>query len=98
MVKSIEWNKRALRKMRETVAYLKTEFSDNTANKYVDNVYDVIERLKDYPFLGRPVVTTKTVRFIGIDEHRQMFYRLDGTTLYISNFFDTRQDPYKRPY
>lgn len=83
MVKSVEWNKTALRKMRETVTYLQTEVSDSSANKYVDSVYYQIERIKDQPFLGRPVVTTKTVRFIRVDKHRQMFYRLDGTTLYI---------------
>ena len=98
MVKSVEWNKAALRKMRETVTYLKTEVSNSTANKYVDNVYYAIERIKDQPFIGRPAVTTKTVRFIGIDKHRQMFYRVNGTTLYITNFVDTRQNPDKRPY
>ena len=98
MVKSVEWNRKALRKMRETVMYLKTEVSDSAAKKYADNVYGVIERLKDQPFIGRPVPTTKTVRFIRVDKNRQMFYRLDGTTLHISNFFDTRQDPDKRPY
>ena len=29
---------------------------------------------------------------------RIVFYRVDGKTLIISYFFDTRQDPSKRPF
>jgi plasmid stabilization system protein ParE len=98
MVKSVKWSKRALKTMREIVTYLQINASDKVANDFIDAVYDQLERLKEQPFIGRPVVKKKTVRFIKIDKHRQMFYRPSGTTMYISDFFDTRQDPEKRPY
>lgn len=40
----------------------------------------------------------KTVRFINLDKHRQMFYRVHGSTAFITDFFDVRQNPDKRPY
>jgi plasmid stabilization system protein ParE len=98
MVKSVKWNNRALRKMRDIINYLKTNVSNKVANDFVDAVYYQINRLREQPEIGRPVVTTKTIRFINVDKHRQMFYRIKGSTLHISNFFDTRQDPDKRPY
>lgn len=98
MVKSVKWNKRALKTMREIVTYLQINASDKVANDFIDAVYYQLERLKEQPYIGRPVVRTKTVRFIKIDKHRQMFYRPSGTTIYISDFFDTRQHPDKRPF
>ena len=38
MAKKIEWNKRALRKIREITFYLQTEVSDKAANNFVDAV------------------------------------------------------------
>ena len=35
---------------------------------------------------------------LNIDKNRQMFYSVNGSTLFIVAFFDTRQDPMKRPY
>ena len=98
MVKSVKWNKRALQKMREIVNYLQINASDKVANGFADAVYYQISRLRKQPEIGRPVVTTKTIRFINVNKHRQLFYRIKGSTLHIANFFDTRQDPDKRLY
>jgi plasmid stabilization system protein ParE len=98
MVKTIKWNERALRKMREIIDYLKYEVSDKVANDFIEDVYFQIRRLKEHPEIGRPVVTTKSIRFIRVDKHRRMYYRLKGSTIHIANFFDTRQNPDKRPY
>jgi plasmid stabilization system protein ParE len=98
MVKSIKWNKQALLSLHDIVGYLQAKATDKVANNFVDAVYFQIERLKKQPQLGRPVPTKKTIRFLNIDKHRQMFYRMKGTTLHIANFFDTRQNPNKRPY
>jgi hypothetical protein len=50
------------------------------------------------PGSGRPTTTSKTVRFINIAKHRQMFYRQSGKNLHIVAFFDVRQHPDKRPF
>lgn len=48
--------------------------------------------------MGRPTKKTKTVRQINIDKYRKMYYRIEGRTLIISDFFDVRQDPDKLRY
>lgn len=87
-----------MRKLREIVQYLQTEISDNAANNFVDAVYHQIDLLSKQPFIGRRELSMKIVCFVNIDKHRQMFYRVTGSTLHIANFFDTRQNPKKRPY
>ncbi len=98
MAKTIKWNKRALRKIREITGFLQTEVSDKAANNFVDAVYHQIRLLDKQPLIGRRELSMKTIRFVNVDKHRQMFYRVKGSTLHIVNFFDTRQNPKKRPY
>ena len=98
MVKTVRWHKKALKALRNIVTYLQDEASDKTANRFIDTIYREIDSLKTYPEKGRKSPKRKTIRFINVDKHRQLFYRVNGTTLYISNIFDTRQNPNKRPY
>ena len=41
---------------------------------------------------------TKSIRVLNFGKHYQLYYRIEGKSLYISNFFNTRQDPKKRPF
>lgn len=98
MAKTVVWNKRVLRTLRSIVNYLQDEVSEKAANNFIDTVYRQIDSLAKYPEKGRRALKTKTIRFVNIDEHRQIFYRVKGTQLHIADFFDTRQNPNKRPY
>jgi plasmid stabilization system protein ParE len=98
MVKKIIWNKRGQNTFDDTINYLHDEVSQQSAETFFNIVYDKIDKLVKQPFIGRKVGSTKSVRVINLDKHRQMFYRIVGTTLYISYFFDTRQNPNKRPF
>ena len=55
-------------------------------------------QLEQQPYSGRQSPKLKTVRLVNIDAHRQMAYRIHGTTLFITNFWDMRQNPKKRPF
>ena len=98
MVKKVKWNNLATSSLSQIAEYLESEASYQTAIRFVTLVYDKIEILKKYPEMGRRAPKTKTIRFIKIDKTRRMYYRKNGTTLYIVWFFDTRQDPAKNPY
>ena len=98
MAKTVIWSKRSLKILRETVTYLRDEASEKAANNFIDTVYRHIDSLTKYPEKGRRELKTKTIRFVNIDAHRQMFYRIKGNKLHIADFFDTRQNPNKRPY
>ena len=84
--------------MDDLVDYYAQQHSFQTAQKLIRAVHSKIERLKDQPLIGRRVLTKKTVRFILVDDKLRMYYRIHGTTIFITTFFDTRQNPSKRPY
>lgn len=98
MVKRVRWNKRAIVKLDGWVDYLEQEVSFQSASILLKNVRDKIEILKKQPTIGRAVKSMKTVRFVNIDKNRHLFYRVQSTTIFITDLFDVRQNPNKRPY
>lgn len=98
MVTKIIWNKRAIATFDEITIYLLDNFSLQTAQNFFDGVYDKIDWVCKHPTSGRKVRDTKTLLSVNFGKHHQLYFRTKGKTLYICDFFDTRQDPSKRPY
>lgn len=98
MVKKIKWNNAANKTFDEVTEYLQENFSTLAAQNFANNVYDKIDMLVKGLTVGRKSPKAKSVMILRIDKHRQMFYRMSGTSLIIIDFWDTRQDPKKRPY
>jgi plasmid stabilization system protein ParE len=98
MVKKIEWSKTALVELNQMLTYLQDEVSENAADKFADLVKLKLSQLAANTFDGRPVPTRTNIRFILLGKYRRLYYRRHGLILYITRFYDTRQDPSKRPY
>jgi plasmid stabilization system protein ParE len=98
MVKKIKWNKAADRTFDQTTDYLQDNFSTLSAENFANLVYERIDQVVKGLTVGRVSTKEKSVMILKLDKNRQMYYRLNGTTLTIVDFWDTRQDPNKRPY
>ena len=98
MVTKIIWTKAADKTFDAITAYLDEKASLQAAQKFAQLVYDKIDTLVKHPTLGRKVATTKSVRVVNFGKYHQLYYRIEGKTLIISNFFDTRRDPKNRPF
>ena len=98
MVKTIKWNKAADKTFDDITEYLQTEYSSQSAENFAHLVYKRIDQLVQGLTVGRVSPKSKTVMILKLDKYKHMYYRLVGTTLTIVDFWDTRQDPSKRPY
>jgi plasmid stabilization system protein ParE len=98
MVKKIKWNKAADKTFDEITAYLQTHYSTQSAENFANLVYKRIDQVTKGLTVGRVSQRTKAVMILKLDKHKQMYYRLVGTTLTIVDFWDTRQDPKKKTY
>jgi plasmid stabilization system protein ParE len=98
MVTRVEWTDTAFNRYRDIIFYYKQHDAKQAALQFEKAVFSKIDRLKQYPTIGRQSKVFKTVRLINIDDKRQMSYRIKGKTLFICNFWDMRQDPQKRPF
>lgn len=98
MAKQVVWTKNGLNKYGEIISYLQEAFSQNTAAKLDKTVKEKLAQLAQYPEIGQGSKRHKSVRFIRIDKHRRLYYRVSGNRLFVVYFFDTRQDPSKNLY
>jgi plasmid stabilization system protein ParE len=98
MVSKVKWNKAADKTFDLVTEYLQEHYSTQSAMNFANLVYKKIDMLEKGLTVGRLSPKAKTVMILKLDKHRQMFYRLVGTTLTIVDFWDTRQDPRRRPY
>jgi plasmid stabilization system protein ParE len=99
MVKVIIWTQTAQRVFDGIIDYSITHAdSSEPAKKFFLEVYHQIDKISNHPTRGHRVKGTKSMRFLNFSKHYEIHYRMSGHTLYISNFFDTRQHPDKRPY
>ena len=98
MVTKVIWNKAASRTFDNITTYMVDNNSLQAAQNFATAVYEKIDYIIKYPFIGRTVRGTKSLRMLNFSKHYHIYFRVHGTTLYISDFFDARQDPNKRPY
>jgi plasmid stabilization system protein ParE len=95
MVQRLIITKTAGRSLEAILLYLEDNFSLTTAQKLAAKVDEKVQLLFKQPYVGRPSSKAKTVRKIAISKHLMMYYRVVGSSLVISDFFDTRQNPDK---
>ena len=98
MAKKIKWNNRALNTFHDVAVYLEEEYSTKSSEKFVQTIFTKIEALQKYPTIGRKAPNRKTIRFVIVEKHYRLYYRVSGATLIICSLFDTRQNPNKNIY
>lgn len=98
MVTKIIWTKAADKKFDATTTYLQDNGSLQAAQNFAKTVYEKIDLIVKHPTLGRKLADSKSMRVLNFGKYYQLYYRIEGKSLYISNFFNTRQDPKKRPF
>jgi plasmid stabilization system protein ParE len=98
MVNKIEFSRHALSELSEIITYLQDNASEQASERFGNLVKKQLIQLRSNTMEGRPVPSLKTIRFVRIGKYHRMYYRKHGLTLHITHFFDTRQDPSKRPY
>jgi plasmid stabilization system protein ParE len=92
------WTKKAQKEFDAILTYLEREASEQAAENFYQIVGEKLNRLEKYPESGRLVEIQRQIRVVNLDKYRQMAYRFKGKFLYISHFYDMRQNPDKRPY
>jgi plasmid stabilization system protein ParE len=97
MAKTITWKPKASQQYRELVGYLKDEFSEATAQKFIEKVTAKMTLLEHYPESGQ-TTRFKTVHRVKIGKYNSFYYRIAGSKIIILFIWDGRIDPDKNPY
>jgi plasmid stabilization system protein ParE len=97
MDKTITWKPKAIQQYHDLVQFLKDEFSEATAEKFVEKVTAKMAQLERYPESGL-ATRLKTVRRAKVGKLNSFYYRISGTKVIILFVWNARQDPKNNPY
>ncbi len=97
MAKRIVVTKRAAKNFNEIAIYLEGNFSFAAAENFIQNATKMMERIAQHPTIGRRRDKKSTLRYVNMDDYRQIYYRSYGDKVSIVDIFDVRQSPDKRP-
>jgi plasmid stabilization system protein ParE len=93
----IAWTKKAQKRMGEILDYIQLEFGDNARETFRAKTKDFTRLLSEFPEIGTLEIKERNLRGFQITKQTRVFYRIKDERIIILTFFDSRQDPKKRP-
>ena len=88
----------AKKSLKQHYNYYKKQVSQMLAEKLKEELIFAIESLKTHPHIGQIEEGLSSLnlghRYI-VKRHYKIIYRIDNEVIYITDFFDSRQDPFK---
>jgi plasmid stabilization system protein ParE len=79
MVQQITWNLEAEETLESTLIYLQDNYSTSVAERFLEEIYKLIDKLIKHPESGRRSTIDTRVMIAKIDTYRIMYYDFDGT-------------------
>ena len=93
----VKWNERAISQRSQIAAYIRQNFGAKRKIRFLQEVREAVQRLKRSPHIGQidPLFSgrAKTYRSVIINGLNKMAYYIEGDTIRIAGFWDTRQEP-----
>jgi len=98
MALEIEWSKRADKSFDRIIDFLQAEWGDQVVKAFVKKIYDFLEILAEFPEIGSIQVQERGIRGFTVIKQVIVFYKIQGKSIILIDFFDTRQNPKKKKY
>ena len=93
----VVWTKTAQKRLQEILVYIQEEFGDNAKQQFRSRTMDFTMILQEFPEMGTLEIKAKNLRGFQLTKQTRVYYRIKGEQITILTFFDSRQDPKKRP-
>jgi len=91
----IAWTSNALRELKETIAYLKANFSDKEIAKLSRKIENFTEIISQNPYIF-PKSDSKNIHKLVILKFNTIYYRIKNDRVEILSFFSNRQSQDKK--
>ncbi len=83
----------ASKKLTEIIAYLKENWSDETANKFIKKFREKIIQITEYPNSCPQSHELEGLFKLVIEKHTSLYYRINNRDIEIITVIDNRQNP-----
>lgn len=88
----IIWSGEAAKDYHQNIGYLLESWSEKSAMNFINEVDSVLEIIKERPEVY-PLSGYRSVRKAVIRKQITLFYKLEGTRVYLVRFWNNYQDP-----
>jgi len=92
VVREIIWNKKATLQFQIIQEYLSQKWGEQSERKFTRRLFDFLDILQKYPFIGEVQYANKDVRGFVLSSQTKLFYKVTTNAIYILAFYDTRCD------
>lgn len=94
---NVFWTRRSKTRFQEISEFITVKFGDQSSEKFRNKVFNFIELLERFPELGMMEVPEKNIRGFQVSKQTRIFYRINKDHISLLTFFDSRQNPNKKP-
>ncbi|HRK53158.1 MAG TPA: type II toxin-antitoxin system RelE/ParE family toxin [Cyclobacteriaceae bacterium] len=91
------WTEKAKARMAEILDHIELEFGIASRQSFREKAKDFTRLLIEFPEIGTLEIKDKNLRGFQLTKQTRIFYRIKKDQIVILTFFDSRQDPKKRP-
>ena len=98
MEKEVIFSKDALEQIQAVWRYIDENLSSQAAESLLEQIDGKVEWIRKHPETGHLSEHSPQVRYVLVGKHRRLYYEIGDELITIAAFFDTRQDPAKRPF
>lgn len=91
------WTKTARSRFAEILNYIEREFGESARQQFRSKTKEFTTLLKEFPEMGAVEIRDKKIRGFQLTRQTRVFYRLSDNKITLLTFFDSRQDPRKKP-
>ena len=94
---NIYWTRKSKTRFQSIDSYIHSEFGKSSSTKFRNKVLNFLDLLSKFPELGTVEVVDKQIYGFQISRQTRIFYRIKKDRIVLLTFFDSRQNPDKRP-
>jgi len=94
----IVWTKTAQKKLSFILDHIDKEFGTNARYSFRTRTLEFTRLLREFPEIGTLEVPARNLRAFQLSRQTRIFYRLKKNQIIVLTFFDSRQDPSKKPH
>lgn len=93
MVKGVIFSPIAIKNTKEIIQYLKKEWSDNSANRFINILREKISIIKEYPNSYNSLDGRENIRRCVITKQTTLYYKIGKNKIEVITSYDSRQNP-----
>jgi len=98
MAYKIKINKRFEIKVAKTYEYLVNEWGFSVADAFYEKIFHRLAILQKQPYIGKVTKKRPKIRRTLSGKYNVLYYRIDGDTIVLINFLNSKKNPKHNPY